>query len=217
MKIEHKYLMKHLEMAALEQLIDKYKSDGYTHIIQNDTSSFKIDAVFKKGRSVTIVELFSGIRNKDRLAKRLNRIKSYSKEKYSEYDVKLEMIPIIPNREIVVNVVGLERALLDVIEKNYIDVLNKMHTSFRLEAVSDIEISKVIIDKIGTNLIGNATIDADLFYGSDLDFFNGQIHLWKDSFPFEFDVIYNGLEITKTNNIKIVVLNDYDGTQEPEY
>lgn len=209
MKIEHKYMMKHLERAALEQLVDMYKADGYDIIPPDPTSQIQADAIFKKNQSIKIIEIVGEILNQDELAAKLNAIKSYSKEVYADYDVKLELVPIIPHREIIVSVVGLEQALFDVIENEYLDIFNEICAHFQAESVSDIEISQVIIDEDGTNLIGNGTIDMELQYGSAADVRNDNGHVWNESFPFEFDVIFDGLEITNTNNITITVATDY--------
>lgn len=210
MKIDHKYMMKHLERAALEQLIDMYKADGYEIMHPDPTSSIQADAVFKKGRSIRIIEIVGEIKNKNQLAAKLNAIKMHSKKIYADYDVKLELVPIIPHREIIVSVDGLESALFDVIENDYLDVFNEICTHFHAESISDLEISKVIIDEDGTNLIGNGTIDMVLQYGSDGDVRRDDGHVWRESFPFEFDIIYDGQEVTEANNIIITVTTDYD-------
>jgi hypothetical protein len=188
MKIRQELAYKHWLSAAMEEVEEKYKNQGYIVEREKEIGSHKADLIAKRENELIVVE-FKGTPWDAKKSSRVKQLRSYVVHKLGG---KFNIVWAIPPREKRIEIEDFERKLHVALSNDFPDELDALSTHAQIEDVSDIFISDIAIRKNTIEVKGTGTIDVGLNYGSDSDRCNDDSEeTFTDSYPFEFEVILN--------------------------
>lgn len=201
MKIRQELAYKHWLSAAMEEVEEKYKNEGYIVEREKEIGIHKADLIAKRENELIVVE-FKSIPWDAKKSNRVKQLRSYVVHKLGG---KFNIVWAIPPKEKSIEIEDFELKLHVAFNNDFPDELDSLSTHTRIEEVSDIFISDITVRKNAIEVKGAGTVEVGLNYGSDSDRCNDDSEdTLTDSYPFEFEVILNDKhEIIEIVNLRI--------------
>lgn len=208
MKIRQELAYKHWLSAAMEEVEEKYKNEGYIVEREKEIGTHKADLIAKRKNELIVVEFKSTPWD----AKKSSRVKQLRNYVVHKLGGKFNLVWAIPPKEKRIEIEDFEPKLHAALINDFPDELDALSTHTQIEGVSDIFISDIAIRKNAIEVKGTGTIEAGLNYGSDSDRCNDDSEeTFTDLYPFEFEVILNDKhEITDIVHLSVDTSSFYE-------
>ncbi len=188
MKIRQEFAYKHWRSAAIEEVEEKYKNEGYVVEREKEIGSHKADLIAKRENELIVTEFKSTPWD----AKKSSRVKQLRSYVVHKLGGKFNLVWVIPPKDKSIEIENFEQKLLSALINDFPGELDSLSTHTQIEDVSDIFISDIAVRQSAIEVKGTGTIEVKLNWGSDSDRFNGDSgETFSDSYPFEFEVILN--------------------------
>jgi Holliday junction resolvase len=156
MRIEPAILGKHLEAAAVEQLSEELRRDGYE--IEREPPSgrghFRPDLVARRSAETVVVE-FKVIGGPKVMLREAAR---YARERGARF----RLVLVRPERETRIEVDGLERILLHALSAPTHPDLDMLSERTMVDAVEGVEVDAIHVEQASVRVEGSATVSVRL-------------------------------------------------------
>ena len=178
-------------------------TQGYTLTTDEPIDGHSADLVARKnGRTVVYEFKIAETLGPD--ADELRRIRAHAAEK--GFDFRLVIVK--PPKAPVIEVVGLESILFEVITNPIPQELDSLATAVFVEGVSDIDIVDIEVRKGGIEVAGEGTVDVRLEYGGG-EARDGVTS--DDNYPFAFRIVLDhNLEVTSVLELNVDTSSFYE-------
>lgn len=205
MEIEKRFLLKHYEQAALDQLSFEYSQQGYEVLREHRIDNYQFDLVAKKDDEIIVFEIKTGVWVADR-REEVQQLRNFAVHKLkAKFKLVLVNLPNEPEIEIE----GLEAVFPDLLAGHFINDFSRLATHFWIDEVNDIQFDKLFIRKTEYEIKGNGTVIVGLQYGSDGDYKEDDGLRWTESFHFSFHLLLNEkLDIKEVYELDIDMPNE---------
>ena len=202
MKIRQEFANKHWRSAAIEEVEDRYKNEGYIVEREKEIGSYKADLVAKRENELIAFEFKSAPWDK----KKSSRVKQLRRYVVHQLGGKFNLVWASPPKEKHIEIKDFELKLHSALHNDFPDELDSLSSHTHIEDIYDIFISDIVIRDGKTKVKGSGIIEAELNCGAD-----DSEETFTDSYPFEFEVILNEKhEITDIVDLKIDTSSFYE-------
>ncbi len=182
MLIKQEFLLKHLELAALEQLTEEYRGKGYTVMLKSRARDVGVDLLVRKGDDVIAFVLkaspWTPERRREMVASRNRAVHTLN----ARYELVLVDLP--ERTDVVFE--DLERVFDDLLPDRFVNVFDRLATHYWIDEITDAEFERLYIEASGVEVMGSATVTLGLQYGSDAEQGGPKANIPTESFRFHF-------------------------------
>ncbi|MDM8521816.1 hypothetical protein QUF80_00435 [Desulfococcaceae bacterium HSG8] len=185
MKIRQELAYKHWLSAAMEEVEEKYKNEGYIVEREKEIGRYKADLIAKRENELIVTE-FKSTPWDTKKSSRVKQLRSYVVHKLGG---KFNLVWAIPPKEKSIEIEDFELKLHTALNNDFPDELDSLSTHAQIEDVFDIFISDIAIRKNAIEVKGIGTIEVELKYSDRCN--DDSEEIFTDSYPFEFEVILN--------------------------
>ena len=188
MKIRDEIARKYWMQAAIEETCRQFLEQGYAVETDARLGEHQADLVARRGKQIIVSQFKSAswAPGKDKAVAALR-----------EYVIKhlkaqFQLVWAAPPAERVIEIEGLEEQLCEHLMDSLPSELDELSTHTQIEAVSDVDVSSIILRSDTTEVHGTALVEVQLIYGSDSDREDDGGAESSDSFPFRFVLELDG-------------------------
>jgi Predicted pPIWI-associating nuclease len=177
MRIEPRIAERHWEAAAVEQMAERLRAEGYK--VQRDVQfeGLRADLVARKGRETVVYEFKSPSTG----GEEWSRAVSLLRDRAVEHGARFHIVFVRPPRESQIQIEGIERVLEEALREHFPAELDELSDNTRLEDISRVEINAIEVRQNETVVEGEATVSVSL---------NNDEETWAtEYFPFTFDIV----------------------------
>ncbi|MBF0539249.1 MAG: hypothetical protein HQL03_13455 [Nitrospirae bacterium] len=186
MDIKREIILKYLHNMVVDQLADKYESQGYKVRKEYKIGNYRADLFAKNKFESIVFEVKSGALTPEKKEK-LKALSEYVKSK-GKYKFKLVFAATPKDKKIKIE--NLEDILAKIFDDDMPDELYSLSTHTRFNEVSNIEVDRIDINKDGSiEVSGTGVVSVELKFGSDSDVKNDMSYTINESFSFKFTVV----------------------------
>ncbi|MBX9701404.1 MAG: hypothetical protein K2X74_18365 [Acetobacteraceae bacterium] len=182
MRIEPRLLRRHLHEAAVEQLASRLAGDGYD--VEREPSADQarradFDLIARRGSETVFYEVKVLGEDAAPAAKRLGVLSA----KARELGGRFKLVVIRPNREVDVEVQGIEGALREALNNDPTGQLGELGSRIEVSQVDGVEIEQLrVLPGRRTRAVGRAIASIQHYAEG------GSLHFASSDVPFGFDV-----------------------------
>jgi len=192
MEIQKRFLRKYIHQIAIDQLEFQYRNDGYEVKKEEKIGNYRADLVAKKDKETIVIEVKAGRLNEER-RKAIASIGDYVK---NQGDYRFLIVVATEPKEKEIEIANLDQTLYEFMSEDIPENLRSLSSNTRLVEISGASISKLTINKNIISVVGTASLEVDLTYGSESE----GISL-TDAYPFNFQVF---LQYNSFGNLVVV-------------
>lgn len=177
MRIDPEIAERHWEAAAVEQVAERLRSEGYSVKRDGRFSGLRADLVARRGDETIVYEFKSPSEGGEDWARQVTRLR----EKAVERGARFHLVFVRPPRGHHAEVEGLDLALLSALRTQCPEELNRLPASTTIDDVSDVEIASIEVRRDEVITGGQATVTVALNtddQARDVEYF-----------PFTFEVV----------------------------
>jgi Holliday junction resolvase len=176
MRIEPRIAERHWQAAAVEQVAEQLRAEGYEVRRQARFGDLRADLLARKGSDVLVYEFKSPTEGGDDWAQQVSLLR----ERAVKRGARFHLVFVRPPRESHIEVEGVEAALREALQKQFPAELDELSGHTMIEDVTGVEIDSIEVRQHETRVEGEATVSVSL---------NNENETWAtESFPFTFDV-----------------------------
>ena len=178
MRIDPSIAERHWAEAAVEQVIERLRADGYEVEREASFGGVRADLVARRGGETLVYEFKAPSEGGEGWA----RAVALLRERAAEQGARFRLVFVRPPREARIEVNGIEAALVEALRGSPPKEFYALSPGANIEAVSDVEIDAIEVRPDRVAVEGEATVTASLSAGAG--------GTWAtDSFPFAFGVV----------------------------
>lgn len=204
------YWIKHLVKAAIEEVKDDYKEQGYSVKINAQLGDISVDLIASKHNHKIFFEFKAkGLQNRSP-----SQLLEFQRLVQAKPHAELRFIYVSPPTTIQVEVEDIERKIEDQLMNDLPSELDALSTHTAIDEVSDVEVTTAQLTPGKISLAGHCNVGVTLQYGSNSDVDGGEGHVSSDSFPAEFELEMNGDLVIQSLEITIDTSSFYGETEE---
>lgn len=206
MRIDRDIAARHWQLAAEEQLMRTYESQGYKVKRHSKIGRFQVDLIARKGSEVIVVEIKSSVTTETRSSS-ISSLRKYVVQKLGG---QFHLVYITPPRDLEIQVDNLDELLLEILVDDPRELAD-IATYVEIESVEDVEIDAIRIPKGEIRIKGSGSVVVELRYGSSADFARGDGVTSGDLFPFYFEIaVSDQLDILRVDRLDIDTSSFYE-------
>jgi len=201
MRIREEIAQKHWREAAVDELANKYATQGYE--VQRDAQigPYPADLLVRKGDELVVFEVKSGDWSKEKI----KQVQTVRNEVIHRLGGRFNLVFASPPQEKSIEVEGIETILVDRLRHDPQE-LRELATTSTIENVSDIVVTAVSIEKNYIRAEGLGTVSVTFRWRSTAENGSESSVTTAESFPFEFTILLDGnLQVIEVTHLKIDV------------
>jgi hypothetical protein len=204
MRIREEIAKRYWHEAAIDELVDKYATQGYDVQKDGQIGNYPADLVLKRGNELVVIEVKSGDWNPEKT----RQVQKIRNEVVHQLGGKFNLVLVSPPQEKSIEIEGIEDALLEAFATNRGE-LDKLSPHTTIETISDVIMTAVSVEKNRVHAKGSGVVSVELNWEADTE--KDEVVSSSDSYPFEFEILLDeNLKIVEIVTLTIDISSFYE-------
>jgi hypothetical protein len=176
---ERRYLTRYLHEAAISEIADKYRLQGYEVIKEKRIGKYQVDLMAIRGKEKIIFEFKVGELTSFKKKAILSLHKFLHKK---EPTAQFKIINVNSPKRTLVEIEGIEQIILEALQNSMPSDIECLSTHSRIEDISDLEFDSIYVKEGCVTCSGSFIVTVIMQYGSDSDMKNDSGWEFSESF-----------------------------------